>query len=498
MNQKLSIQYRNVADLTPYAKNARTHDAAQVQALADGITEFGWTLPILIDGTGTIIAGHGRIMAAAKLGMDEVPTITLDHLTDAQRRAYILADNKLTERGGWDRDLLAQELADLKELGIDLELTGFESGELDDLLSIGDDPKRASLTDRFLVPPFSVLDARQAYWQQRKREWLDLGIDSEVGRGENLLKFSDTANEQGPKPRRLTYAQGSRPADQCDPTTQRILEKGSGTSIFDPVLCEIAYRWFCPPGGLILDPFAGGSVRGIVASRLGRRYIGIELRPEQIAANREQAARICRDGDPVPEWIEGDARDIKQLLPPNISADFVFSCPPYADLERYSDDPRDLSTMDYETFRAAMDQIISDSCDFLADDRFACMVVGDVRDPRGNYRGFSRHTAEGFERAGLHEYNQAILITALGSLPIRVGTQFMRSRKLGKTHQDVVVAFKGDVANFQQTYQLRTSHHNVEIFLKGDAKAATAAIGEVEIGALEQDQPESEAACLTT
>jgi hypothetical protein len=230
---------------------------------------------------------------------------------------------------------------------------------------------------------------------------------------------------------------------------------GSGTSIFDPVLCELAYRWFCPPAGLVLDPFAGGSVRGIVASKLGRPYIGIELRPEQVAANHEQADAIC--ADPVPAWHIGDSRNIDKLCA-DVAADFVFSCPPYADLERYSDDPRDLSTFGYEEFLAAYRDIIAKACALLKPDRFACFTVGDIRDKRGLYRGFPWHTVEAFQAAGLSLYNEAVLVTAVGSLPIRVGKQFASGRKLGKTHQNVVV------------------------FVKGDPKRATAAIGPCEVG----------------
>lgn len=235
----------------------------------------------------------------------------------------------------------------------------------------------------------------------------------------------------------------------------------SGTSIFDPVLCELAYRWFCPPGGVVIDPFAGGSVRGIVASKLGRQYVGIDLSGRQIAANRAQAASICTD--PMPVWHEGDSRGIAGLLGAAAIADFVFSCPPYADLERYSDDERDLSTLGYEAFRAAYREIIAGACALLKPDRFACFVVGDVRDAKGLYYGFPWHTIQAFEDAGLRLYNEAVLVTALGSLPIRAGRQFAASRKLGKTHQ------------------------NVLCFVKGDGKRATAAIGEVEFG----DDPEA-------
>jgi hypothetical protein len=216
---------------------------------------------------------------------------------------------------------------------------------------------------------------------------------------------------------------------------------GSGTSIFDPVLCELAYSWFCPQGGTILDPFAGGSVRGIVASRLGRQYIGVELREEQVAANRLQGDQLCPDLPPV--WHTGDSRNIDRICA-DVEADFVFSCPPYADLEVYSDDPNDLSTLRYEDFRPAYFDIIAKACSRLKQDRFACFVVGDVRDKRGNYYNFVGDTVEAFKAAGLHYYNEAILVTSVGSLPIRVGRQFASGRKLGKTHQNVLVFVKGD------------------------------------------------------
>jgi len=234
----------------------------------------------------------------------------------------------------------------------------------------------------------------------------------------------------------------------------------TGTSVFDPVLCELAYRWFCPVGGVVIDPFAGGSVRGIVASKLGRSYIGVDLRIEQVEANRLQADRICQA--PAPEWIEGDSLKIVDLLGDR-RGDFLFSCPPYADLERYSDDVRDLSTMDYDAFLAAYRGIIAASAKLLKDDRFACFVVGDVRDKLGLYRNFPGHTIDAFHAAGLRLYNEAILVTQAGSLPVRAGKQFETSRKLGKTHQNCLV------------------------FVKGDPRKATAACGMVEFGELSDD-----------
>lgn len=213
----------------------------------------------------------------------------------------------------------------------------------------------------------------------------------------------------------------------------------SGTSIFDPVLCELVYRWFCPPGGRVLDPFAGGSVRGLVASCLGAAYTGVELRAEQVAAN---AAQAHIGTGPAPVWINGDSRNIADLAPGPF--DLIFSCPPYADLEVYSDDPADLSTLAYADFRAVYAEIIAKAAGLLANDRFAAFVVGDVRGKDGNYYGFPWHTIDAFERAGLRLYNEAVLVTSVGSLPIRVGKQFRASRKLGKTHQNLLVFVKGD------------------------------------------------------
>ncbi|PWR02383.1 DNA methylase [Meridianimarinicoccus roseus] len=130
-----AIDHRPVADLIPYARNARTHSERQVALIAGSIREFGFNNPVLVDGGNGIIAGHGRVLAARQLGMTTVPVIELAHLSEAAKRAYVLADNKLAEAAGWDRDLLALEVADLSALGIDLAELGFAGAELDALLA---------------------------------------------------------------------------------------------------------------------------------------------------------------------------------------------------------------------------------------------------------------------------------------------------------------------------------------------------------------------------
>lgn len=275
------------------------------------------------------------------------------------------------------------------------------------------------VAERFTMPPFSILDARGGDWSSRKRAWIDLGIRGEEGRSAPVH-----ANQEW-----IKKVKGME------------VGRGDGTSVFDPVLTECMYRWFSPPGGQIVDPFAGGSVRGIVAAYLGRRYWGNDLSAAQIEANRLQSAEHTYPGAP-PQWCIGDSTDMLLEAP---EADFVFSCPPYGDLETYSDDPRDISGMDYEAFRFAYRIIIKRALMKLRQNRFAAFVVGDFRDPRGHYRNFVSHTIEAFlETHGVHYYNEAILATPVGTAMLRVTRQFNGGRKLAKTHQNIVVFVKGD------------------------------------------------------
>ena len=134
----MEITYRKVGELVPYVNNARTHSDGQVAQICASIREYGWTNPVLIDENGMIIAGHGRVMAAQRMKMDEVPCIVLSGLTEAQKKAYVIADNKMALNAGWDDEKLKLELENLKELDFNLELTGFDTDELDQLLSLDD------------------------------------------------------------------------------------------------------------------------------------------------------------------------------------------------------------------------------------------------------------------------------------------------------------------------------------------------------------------------
>lgn len=402
--------------------------------------------------------------------------------------------------------------------------------------------QKSVLGKRWRWPPINLINFREGDWQNRKRDWISLGIRSELGRGETAVpgprvstdldvfrhaegtkaaattyntggpgtlakhfharpggadspknawlkangKPSDGAlnarpsavpglNGRAPSPRSAWLGANGKPAGghpdainstrnketanlgglvhgtTIHPYDEEVQEYNSeagqtGTSIFDPALCELFYRWFTPKDGFILDPFAGGSVRGIVAAVLGRTYVGVDLRAEQIAANEEQAELICLPED-RPFWIHGDSRDIIKLvhnLDDGLTFDAVWSCPPYFDLELYSDDKRDLSNTTWERFVEDYAFIIKHTCSLLKNNRFAAFVIGDIRDKNGNYRNLPGVTIDCFRDAGLSLYNRALLATAVGSLPLRVHRQFASTRKLGNTIQEMLVFVKGD------------------------------------------------------
>ena len=302
-----------------------------------------------------------------------------------------------------------------------------------------------TIADKFFASPFTVLNARDGWWQARKAAWRRLGLDSGAGR-DGLLLYSP--GSLPPAAYQLRSAAEARLGRKVSWPELQKLHPGAinltGTSLFDPVLCELMYRWFSPAGDLVLDPFAGGVVRGAIAAKLGRSYWGLDLSARQIAANKAQWRRLAVPGDAVPIWKRGDAGKLARLCPADLAADLILTCPPYGDLERYSDDRADLSTMRYPQFMAAFEQILKAAADRLKPGRFAVVVVGDFRDGKGILRGFPSDTIAAAAAAGLQLYNDAVLVTQAGSLPIRVGKIFGPTRKLGRCHQHVLVFVKGD------------------------------------------------------
>ncbi|EJY7265063.1 ParB N-terminal domain-containing protein [Enterococcus faecalis] len=426
-------EYNPRVDLTPGMQ--------EYEKLKQSILEFGFVdPPIFNKRTGNLVGGHQRVSVAKDLGIDEIE-VSIVELPIEKEKALNIALNKIS--GQWDEDKLVELL---EELNTDeLPLTGFNQEELDDLLSDLDEietladkvkanPVNSNLFDSFLFPPFSYLDTKTKRWLDRKKQWKELGIKSELGREDNLV-FS--ANLQAPG-----------------------LE---GTSIFDPVLCELGYRWFTPKTkSNIFDPFAGGSVRGIVAKVLGHNYTGIDLRAEQVSANYANAREI---GLSDINWICDDSLDIDEHIE-NESQDLLFTCPPYADLEVYSDDERDISNMSYEEFAEAYSEILKRSARKLKDNRFAVVTISDVRDKKGFYRDLTGLTKQAFSEEGLFFYNDMILLNTAGSAALRA-RQSMNNRKVVRIHQNVLVFYKGNPQKISKHFEaLETLDDELETVLE--------------------------------
>lgn len=490
-----------VETLLPHPKNPRR---GNIPAIRKSIETNGWYGALVVQRqTRYVLAGNHRLEAVRQMGWISVPVLWLD-CDDKTAEKILLADNRTSDLATYDSDSLAALLVGLRDddglLG-----TGWTDDDYKRLLSREEDePTGPTLADRFLLPPFSVLDARSGWWRERKQRWLALGIRSELGRPDRVPgggggAHTKTAYLRTQEDGSLAPGLGRREKllypnvtsrDPAHYAKKRAVERKlgreltteefqrefyvndqdggglaeTGTSVFDPVLVELVVRWFSPPGGLVLDPFAGGSVRGIVSGALGRRYVGVDLRAEQIESNEEQAEQLARRLVEPPAWRVGDARDCAAFVPDGEMADLVFTCPPYFDLEVYSDDPDDLSRAEtYDAFLDGLRQSIKSAAGALRDDRFAVFVVGEVRDKRGIYRGLVPDVVRLAAAEGLGYYNEAILVTPAGSLPVRAGRFFEATRKLGRTHQTVLV------------------------FVKGDPKAATQACGKVDV-ALEEGQ----------
>jgi DNA modification methylase len=432
-----TADYLPLESIEEFQGNLKKRTKKEIDQIITSILKFGFSFPFFVwhhEGRNGCLDGHGRILAlremekvyyalddAGKLyvkkepppAIPELPVVYIEAENEAEAKQKMLRLN--SQYGIIDIEGFREFIDGLEMDWGDLALPNGKLFEFPDIFP--DEGEHQSLVERFIIPPLSVFRVASGYWQDRKKAWLSLGIQSEKGRNDGMLK-----------------------------NMAILAKKASGAnlpseSIFDPVLCEIMYRWFCPPGGQILDPFAGGSVRGIIAGSLDYNYTGIDLRQEQITANYEQVDIVK---DKKPTWICGDSRDMDTHLPTGFEADFVFSCPPYADLEVYSKQPEDLSNMDYPEFRAAYGDIIRKACSRLREDSFACFVVGEARSKTGPYYGLVPDTVKAFEDAGVRFYNEMILVTQIAAKALTVAEGFVKSRKIGKIHQNILVFVKGD------------------------------------------------------
>ena len=426
----MEIHNYKPAELIAAEYNPRQLTKEQHKDLTDSIKRFGLVDPLIVnthkERKNILVGGHQRLKIAQELNIKDIPCVEVK-LTPAKERELNIRLNK--NSGEWDYDALANNF----DVG---ELTewGFTDDELQFYVDEPINEAVETLAERFIVPPFSVLDTRQGYWIDRKKAWKELIQDNGESR-ENLIQKIGKVDK--------TAGYGKR----YDKERIKPNSLSNGVSILDPVLAEIANRWFGIDNGNTFDCFAGDSVFGYVSSYLGNEFTGIELRKEQAELNNDRIKEfskskyICDDGQNVLKHIEINSQDL------------LFSCPPYFDLEVYSDLKNDASNQkEYGNFLKIIEKAFIDSLKCLKDNRFAVITVGDIRDKKGFYRNFISDVKNIFIGNGALLYNEMILIEVLGSLPLRVA-RYMKHRKVGKCHQNVLVFYKGDPTQIKENYR---------------------------------------------
>lgn len=393
------------------------------------------------------------------------PIIRASDLTDAEQREFIIKDN--VGFGEWDMDALANEWEanELADWGVDVWQDNPESSG--DGNGVGSSPANSSLNDRFVVPPFSILDTRKGYWQARKKMWRELIGDMGESRNDTLIqspeiKYKDLYQRTRKHREELglsfkEYLDKYVPDDVKDREAKKILSQG--VSLLDPVMAELVCRWFGQENCKTFDCFAGDSVFGFVSAHLGNEFVGIELRPEQAQLNSERvegmsARYICDDGQNVAQHIEPDSQDL------------LFSCPPYFDLEKYSDLPNDASNQgSYEDFIVILRNAFTAAIGCLKENSFAVIVVGDVRDKSsGFYYDFCGDIKKIFKDNGINLYNEIILIETGASTALRA-SRYMETRKVAKMHQNVLVFYKGKPKDIKSNFKkIEYASEDLELF----------------------------------
>ena len=442
-----------LTDIVPADYNPRKISEAEKQKLKNSLSEFGLVDPIVINlKNNHIIGGHQRYDAILDQYMQDGEFITDLNLiklgdigwvftdTDLKveslehEKALNIALNKIS--GEWDTDKLEEVFTDLKINNFNIDLTGFDNLEIsnlsdnltdetdndDEYKPVGDliskytdendTSEEGSLKRDYIQPPFSILKANTGDWLKLKKELRqDIGDNGE--------------------------------------SREEALGDGFGVSIFDPVLALIILTWFTPRGtSNIIDCFSGDSIIGAMSSKLGNNFTGIELRQEQVDLNNSRLQNTTS------KYICDDGRNVLDHVPVK-SQDLLFSCPPYFDLEVYSDLENDASNQEtYEDFINILETAFANSIKTLKDNRFAVIVAGDVRDKQnGFYYPFTDDIKRIFRSNGMGLYNDIILADPIGSSALRARNTF-KNRKVVKVHQNVMVFFKGDASHIKDEFIL--------------------------------------------
>lgn len=312
--------------------------------------------------------------------------------------------------------------------------------------------KEGIMNSRYTIPPFSTFDTFSEQWQSRKKAWIALGLKGEEGRREDedsddfAISYRKSLNTFG---RELSQKYELKDKGLSDEHVKNI---PSGVSVYDPVLCELMYKWFTFKGWTIGDPFAGGCTRGVIADLLGRKYVGVEVRDLQVNANIEIGKKLGVSNDC--RWLLGDSYKLKDYVKEQY--DFSLSCPPYFTREVYSSDTKDGSAhKTYKEFMVWYTHIYQQTVDLLKDNRFLAITVGNIREQKtGIMLPFVSDTIQMFLNMGLSYYNELILINSPGSLRLRTNRPFCASRKVGNRHQNVLIFYKGDPNKIEETFRV--------------------------------------------
>ena len=436
-------------------RNYRKHDKKNKSLIKKSLEKFGAGRSIVIDAEGEIIGGNGVYEQAQKLGLktkivetdgSELVVVKRTDLKtdDDKRKALAVMDNSTSDTSEFDLELLTADFSvdELEDFGIELP----EEEEKEE------DEEKGNIDEDFIIFPCSILDQSSGKWQDRKKYWIKrLNINDNINSREGKLKLGNVIiypktyslylDFKGKKNAQLSFEEFVEKFNppEFEEDKQNILAKG--VSVFDPVLSELSCKWFSPYlGGKIFDCFAGDCFKGLVFALCGYEFTGIELRQEQVDDNIRCCKKfenlnlkyICDDGQNVDKYLEEESQDL------------LFSCPPYYNLEIYSNLPNDASNQkDYSNFLKILDNAYSKSIKILKDNRFAVIVVGNIRDKQGFYYNFINDIINIFNKNGMFLLNEIILKEPINARRFSV-KRYFKSRKIIKIHQNILVFYKGN------------------------------------------------------
>ena len=444
-------------------RNYRKHDKRSKSLIKKSLEKFGAGRSIVVDAEGEIIGGNGVYEQAQKLGLktkivetdgSELVVVKRTDLKtdDDKRKALAVMDNSTSDTSEFDLELLTTDFSvdELEDFGIELPEEKEEE----------EDEAKGNIDEDFIIFPCSILDQSNSKWQDRKKYWIKrLNINDNVNSREGTLiksgpinypqtyscylKFKDKNKEQ------LSFEEFIEKFNPPEFEEDKQNIRAKGVSVFDPVLSELSCKWFSPyNGGKIFDCFAGDCFKGLVFALCGYEFTGIELRQEQVDDNINCCKKfenlnlkyICDDGQNVDKYFQKQSQDL------------LFSCPPYYNLEVYSNLPNDASNQkEYCDFLKILDTAYSKSIEILKDNRFAVIVVGNIRDKQGFYYNFINDIINIFNKNGMFLLNELILKEPINARRFSSRAYF-KSRKILKIHQNILVFYKGNPKKIKEIF----------------------------------------------